>query len=292
MDLNLLSTFVAVAEASSFSTAATKLRLRRSSVSRAIAALERDLDVQLFNRTTRRVALTTAGTALYAKISPHLSSVKEAIGALPEREKVPSGTLRITAPSDIGALVLPDVLAAFSLRYPRVRIDMRLTSQNVDLVAEGLDAAFRVLPKRRSDSSLVARKLSEVEMGVFANPTYLARAGTPRSLEDAAEHAWISFPGLKAQQQLTELRRAKPIWVGDDVLFVARSVAAGAGLGLIPTFLVREDLAAGRVVRVLPRVSGACGGLYLVFAPTPHLPQKVSALRDFVVQHFATHPLI
>ncbi|MBI2388728.1 MAG: LysR family transcriptional regulator [Deltaproteobacteria bacterium] len=291
MDLNQLSTFVAVAEASSFSTAATKLRLRRSSVSRAIAALENELGVQLFTRTTRRVALTTAGTALYAKIGPHLSAVKEAIGALPEREKDPSGTLRITAAGDIGAMVLADVLAAFSLRYPRVHIELRLTSQNVDLVAEGFDVAFRVMPKRRSDSSLVARKLTDIEMGIFASPTYLARAGTPRSLEDASDHAWVMFPGLNAQQQVADLKRIKPAWTADDVLFVARSVAAGVGLGMVPTFLVRDDVTAGRVVRVLPRVSVPWGGLYLVFAPTPHVPRKVSALREFVVQHFATHPL-
>jgi DNA-binding transcriptional LysR family regulator len=291
MDLNLLTNFVVVAEAASFSAAAKKLGLIRSSVSRSVAALEQELGVQLFSRTTRQVAMTSAGRALYAKVAPQLASLEDAVRALPEREELPSGRLCITAPLDIGALLMPGVLAPFSLRYPAVQLDMRLSNRNVDLVAEGLDAALRVLPPRRSDSSLVARKLTDVEMNVYANPTYLARAGAPRSVEDAAEHAWVSFTERKFVGPLAPLAKVTPRWVGDDVLFVANAVVAGMGLGLVPTFLVGEHLAAGTVVRVLPRVSVSAGALYLVYPPTRHVTRKVSALRDFLVDHFARYPL-
>ena len=291
MDLNRLATFVIVAETSTFSAAAKKLGLIRSSVSRSVASLERDLGVQLFSRTTRQVSMTSAGRELYGKVAPHLSSLRDAIGALPEREQLPSGTLCVTAPLDIGALLLPAVLGTFSLRYPAVQLDMRLSNRNVDLVSEGFDAALRVLRPRRGDSPLVARKLTDIEMNVFASPVYLARAGTPRSVEDASSHAWVSFTERKFVGALAPLAKLKPRWMGDDVAFVASAVAAGVGLGLVPTFLVRDQVAAGTVVRVLPRVSISAGTLYLVYPPTQHVPRKVSALRDFLVEYFALHPL-
>jgi DNA-binding transcriptional LysR family regulator len=291
MDLNLLSTFVAVADTSSFSAASVKAGVMRSSVSRSIAALERDLGVQLFNRTTRNVALTTAGTALYAKVAPHLASLANAVGALPERESLPSGTLRVTAPLDIGALILPEVLTAFSMRYPAVQLDMRLTNRTVDLVAEGFDAAIRVMPQRRPSSSLVTRKLTELEMNVFASPTYLARAGTPRTIDEAAAHAWIVLKGFKMPGTLAAIAKAKPRFIADDVLFVTNAVVAGGGLGLVPTFHMRDHLIQGKVTRVLPRVALAAEALHFVYAPTRHVPRKVSALRDFLVEHFAARPL-
>ena len=291
MDLNLLSTFVVVAETASFSAAAKKLGVIRSSVSRAVAALERELGVQLFNRSTRQVSMTSAGRALYGKVASHVMSLESAVGALPEREELAAGTLCITAPLDIGALLLPGVLGTFSLRYPDVQLDMRLSNSNVDLVGEGFDAALRVLRPRRGDSPLVARKLTDIEMNVFASPIYLARAGTPRSVEDAANYVWVSFAARKFVGALAPLAKVKPRWIGDDVAFVANAVVAGVGLGLLPTFLVRDHVAAGTVVRVLPRVSVSAGALYLVYPPTRHAPRKLSALRDFLVEHFAAHPL-
>ncbi len=291
MDLNLLSLFVTVAEASSFSTAAAKLGVRRSSVSRGVAALERALGVQLFSRTTRNVALTTAGTALHAKVAPHLASLKEAMGTLPEREKQPSGELRVTAPVDIGTILLPSIIAGFTRSYPAVTVDARLSNQRVDLVAEGLDAALRVSTARMSDSTLVARKLSAVELQIFAAPTYLARAGTPRAPEETKEHAWVMYRGMAHPRQLSG-SSVKARVIGDDILFVYRLAIAGVGLGLLPTFLTREDVEAGRLIRVLPRFSLRSGALYLVHPPAQHVPRKVTAFRDYLVAHFAAHPLV
>lgn len=290
MDLNLLSLFVVVADASSFAGAATKLGLRRSSVSRAIAALERSLNVQLFNRTTRRVSLTTAGTALYARVAPRLASLEEAVGTLPEREEQPSGTVRLTAPSDLGGMVLPGVVTGFSLRYPAVQLDVRLTNQMVDLVAEGFDLALRAATGRLQDSSLVARRLSGLEMQVFASPAYLARMGTPKTSEEAASHLWVSFRGRNPP--LPVAPKTPPCIVGDDIFFVYQCVKAGAGLGALPSFLARDDVAAGRLVHVLPRSTVRTGALYLVHPPAQHLPRKVSAFRDYLIEYLGAHPLV
>jgi DNA-binding transcriptional LysR family regulator len=291
MDLNLLSLFIVVAEAASFTAAATKLGLRRSSVSRGIASLERALGVQLFSRTTRQVSLTTAGTALYARVAPQLTSLKEALGTLPEREEQPSGELRLTAPSDLGAMFLPGIVAGFSLRYPAVQVDVRLTNRRVDLVAEGFDVALRFAGEKLSDSSLVARRLGGPELQVFASPTYLARAGTPRTPADTADHQWIQFRAISGLPPPLPAPRTRPRVIGDDVLFIHGAVKAGLGLAILPAYLPREDVAAGRLVRVLPRMSIRAGALYFMHPPARHLPLKVTAFRDYLLEHLAVNPL-
>jgi DNA-binding transcriptional LysR family regulator len=213
------------------------------------------------------------------------------VGSLPEREALPSGELRVTAPNDLGAIVLAPVLSGFSTRYPAVEIDVRLTNRHVDLVAEGFDAALRISVARLSDSSLVARRLSVLEMQVFAAPTYLARAGVPRAPKDTADHAWVLMRGHKLPPAFPA-PTVKPRLVGDDVLFVCRACSAGAGLAVLPTFLAREELAAGRLVRVLPRFSQRSGALYLVHPPARHVARKVTAFRDYLVEHFASYPLV
>lgn len=291
MDLNLLSLFVVVAECESFSTAADKLSLRRSSVSRGIAALERSLGVQLFARTTRHVAMTTAGKALYGKVAPQLASLTEALGALPEREEQPSGELRLTAPSDLGTWVLPELLSGFALRYPQIQLDVRLTNRMVDLVAEGFDVALRASGPKLADSSLIAKKLSEIEMQVYAAPDYLSRAGTPRSPDDLTEHRWVLMRGHRGPPNLPPPAKGLNHVIGDDILFILESVRSGMGLGMVPSYLAREHVAAGSLLRVLPRVCIGIASLYLVHPPAQHIPRKVSAFSDYVTAHFAAHPL-
>src|SRR6516162_9126880 len=131
MSLELLTSFIAVAETSSFSAAAERLGTSKATVSRAIARLEEGVGAELVHRTTRRVALSTAGIALYERAAPHLAQLRSAVCSLPELEEAPSGELRITAPIDIGATLLPEVVARFTLRYPAVRVDARLTNRVV-----------------------------------------------------------------------------------------------------------------------------------------------------------------
>jgi len=291
MDLNLLSLFVAVADAESFSKAAAKLGLPRSSVSRGVATLERSLGVELFSRTTRHVALTTAGASFYAKVSPELAALREALGTLPEREEQPSGELRLSAPHDLGAVVLPNLLSSFSKRYPAIQLDARLTNRRVDLVAEGYDAALRISMGKRTDSSLVARKLSDLEMQLFASPGYIARAGAPKSIEELDEHPWVWMPGGKLPANLPTPKKKASI-MGDDPLFLRETLKAGAGIGPLPTFLAWDDLALGNLVRVLPRVAIGNGALYFVYPPAKHVPRKVQALRDWLIDAFTARPLV
>ncbi|MFY0524152.1 LysR family transcriptional regulator [Archangium gephyra] len=288
-DWNLLPLFVAVAESGNISEAARKLGAPKSSVSRGVAALERSLGVQLFHRTTRDVRLTTAGTAFYDKARPVLAAYRELTGAIPEQEAEPSGTLRITAPVDIALTFLVGVLPQFLLRYPGVNLDVRPTYRVSDLIGEGFDAALRLADKLK-DSTLVARRLGDVELGIFGAPNYVAQFGAPRALSECAKHRWVLFSGLtRLPEELRNLSSARIST--DDLLFAHGMARAAVGLSVLPNHLAHEDVLAGRLVRVLPAWKLTVGTLFFVHPPAKHLPRKVTALRDHLVDVFARRPL-
>jgi DNA-binding transcriptional LysR family regulator len=290
MDLNLLGLFVAVAETGSFSEAARRLGLPKSSVSRGVASLEASVGAQLLHRTTRHVSLSTAGAALYERAAPLLASLKEAAGTLPEREEAPSGELRLTAPHDMGATFLPEVIARFTARYSSVRVDCRLTNRNVDLVAEGFDLALRASGSKLADSSLRVRRLSAIDVQLFASPAYLARRGTPRAPEDLAHHDIVAFRGLKLPGELGLSEKNAHV-LGDDMLFLREAVKAGAGIALLPTFLAQADVTSGQLVRVLPRYTQPSASLVMLYPRTRLVPRKVSAFRDFLAEFLKSRPL-
>lgn len=289
MDLNLLSVFEAVARTSSFSAAAKELGLPKSSVSRGISRLEAELDVQLFVRTTRQVSITPAGTALFDRTAPLLRSMTAALGELPERAEEPTGTLRVTAPPDVGILFLAEVVTRYVARYPAVSVDMHLTGRVVDLVAERFDVALRAGAKLE-DSSLVVRRAAAVTLNLFASPVYLARRGTPRTEADLAGHDWVIFRSGPQSLRIAGPREpaAAPGPHGrivcDDLLFARDAVRGGAGLGLLPVFVAEPDVVAGTLVRVLPRYERQAGFLHVVMPAAKHPPARVTAFRDLVIE--------
>ncbi|EYF03194.1 LysR family transcriptional regulator [Chondromyces apiculatus] len=281
MDLNHLSLFTAVAETASFTEAARRLGVPKSTVSRAIATLEADLGVRLLQRTTRAVALTTAGQAFLARVGPHLRSLTAAVGNVPELDEEPSGTLRLTATADFGTAVLAEILVGFCRRYPRVTLDMALTSRTVDLVKEGFDAAFRLLLAKPRDSGLIARKLVDLNMQYYAAPEYLLARGTPKTLDELGDHDSVSLtggrPSLPSERVLAKTHTRL---LADDGFFAREAVRQGMGIGLFPSFLAQQDVLTGKLVRVLPRWTLPTGGIFLVYPSGRHLPKKMVVLRE------------
>jgi DNA-binding transcriptional LysR family regulator len=285
--LDALACFVAVAESASFSVAARRLGMPRSTLSRSIARLESDLGERLLHRTTRRVSLGAAGVALLERARPALGELRAALAQLPERGSAPAGELRVTAPNDFGNLVLAGLLPEFARRYPAIRLDLRLTNRVLDLAAEGVDLAIRAVAGTPTSSAMVARRLSAVELGVYASPGYIARRGTPRDLAETSTHDWVLFAG-------GALRRISPpgkvvAWV-DDFQFVHHAVRAGVGLGRMPSFLALPDVNAGALVPVLASETQSGGRLYLVYQKTPHPSRRLVALRDFLLQTLGRQP--
>jgi DNA-binding transcriptional LysR family regulator len=285
IDVRLLVVFVAVADAKSFSKAAQALHLTKGTVSRSIARLEEIVEADLFHRTTHSVALSTAGTALYERCGPHITALKHAVKQLPEHDEEPSGELRLTAPPDFGAVVLPSILAEFALRFPAIRFDVVLTHAFVDLVGEGIDVALR-FGANLTDSSLIARRLGRVGMGFYASASYLARRGTPRSLRDD-KHDWVVPSGARPRFGLPRDLACRVQC--DDFLFVRELLREGAGVGLLPAADAEPYVRQGLLTRVAISSfdSTAIGWAYLVYPSSGQVSRKVTAFRDFLVDHFA-----
>lgn len=290
LELDLLNVFVAVAETGSFSDAAERLAMPKSSVSRGIARLEASLGAQLLHRTTRNVGLTTAGAALFERVSPLVASLRAAVGSLPEQQEAPSGTLRVSTATDLATAWLGELLPRFTLRHPDVQLDVRLSNEFVDLVREGYDVALRISTKPLRDSTLVARRLATLELQLFASPAYLARRGTPRTLEDLEQHDFVGPPRARIPPGL-RLPKGNPRIATNELSFVREVLQGGGGVGFLPTFLAHDALADGTLVRVVPKYALATGTLYFVHPQMQHVPAKITAFRDFLVEQLALRPL-
>lgn len=292
VDLHDVSAFLAVVESESFTKAAARLGVAKSAVSRRVQALEDALGVRLLHRTTRRLQPTDAGRAYAAKAARALESITEANETARDMGDAPRGLVRFTAPVDLAEALLPATLVRFAAKYPEIRVDVVATSRYVDLVAEGVDLALRFgsLP----DSSLVARKLPAGRMVMLASKRYLSQHGTPKKLADLAEHDFVLFRAPSGIQRIDLLGPNGPESVevrgrigGDDLSFVRRAALEGAGIALLPTFIVFEALAEGELVSVLPKYVSPSGAGHLVFPSTRFLPKRVSLLADYVAEDFA-----
>jgi DNA-binding transcriptional LysR family regulator len=273
MRWDLLAVFTAVAETESFTRAAERLGLPRSTVSRQILSLEDELGARLMHRTTRRVTLTPAGRRLLEQVGPHVTALgKVAPGDLDEGA---AGTLRITTTPDLGSALLAEVVARYTILHPEVKVEARLGLHLVDLVGEGFDLALRAGAKSLPDSPhLSASRVGTLQLGLYASPRYLRRAGTPTAVAELAGHDLVSFSGAVTAEGLPP-----PRVLCDDTAFVRGVLRAGGGLGPLPTFFAEEDLATGALVRVLPDWNVWTGKVWLVTPHTAHPPRRVAEFR-------------
>ena len=285
IDLNQLRAFALVHETGGFSIAAERLRVPRSTVSRAVAQLERATGLLLFHRTTRRVTATPAGRALFERVRPSLATLEHSLSDLPEAQRAPAGTLRVTASADLGATVLAEAVARYTTRYPETRVEVQLTGTVVDLVKDGFDVALRFARGALRDSSLVARRIGTIAFRWYASPAYLLRRGTPRALAELSEHDIVAIAGDDHQ-----LPRAPRI-TADDKFFVRAALRAGAGVGLLPSYLGEDDVATGQLARILPGVEKVAGTVHIVLPSKRHVPSTVTAFRDLLIQMLEQRPL-
>src|SRR6266550_2201038 len=269
MDLNRVAVFVRVVETSSFTAAARTLGLRKSSVSRGVSRLEDELGVRLLDRTTRKLTLTDAGRAYFDRVREGLSFVNDATADVQEMGQEPQGTVRITAVPVFAENFLAEILARFVRRYPKIKIELVLTSRSIDLIEAGIDIAVRA--GLLKDSSLVAKKLVTTDLQLFASPSYLRRRGTPKTVRDLASHdcllyrpeAGKSLWRLNGPNGDDSVEVTGPL-AADDLSFLERAAVAGAGIAMLPVLNIRPKLDQGRLVRVLPTHAMRGGALYLV----------------------------
>jgi DNA-binding transcriptional LysR family regulator len=287
-DLNALPLFAAVAEAGGFTAAAERLGVSKARVSLDVARLEARLGVSLFSRTTRRVVLTEAGEALYARCVPLLRDMQEGLAQAGASAEL-AGTLRISAAVDYAAHTVSRAVAAFAQKHPRLRIELRTTDRVVDMLEEGIDVSLRMGWLR--DSSLRAVRLGGFDQYLVASPRYLAAAPRLARPEDLAQHDWVEFTLMRSPltwkftsaQGRTRTARVKSRLATDSVSALRGLLESGCGISALDEFSAADAIRAGRLVRVLPTWALGRGGIHAVFPPGRHMPAKVRAFIDFYV---------
>ena len=288
--------FAAVAERGSFVAASRALGISRAMASRHVQDLESHLGARLLDRTTRRVAPTEAGRAYHERCVAILAELAEADGMVGALQARPSGRLRVNAPVSFGTLHLAEAIAGYMAAHPQVSIELTLNDRMVDLVEEGYDLAIRI--GRLAPSSLVARRLAPCRLVACAAPSYLRRAGAPKAPADLAGHeclgytyaptrdAW-RFVGPGGEESEVRVRGRLHANNGDALRAAALH---GAGIVVLPSFIVGADLAAGRLRRVLPRHEAPPIAIHAVRPQGRHLSAKVRSFIDFLVPRFGEAP--
>ena len=287
-DLEALAVFAKVAELGSFARASAELKLSKPTVSKAVARLEQRLHASLFNRTSRRLALTEAGEKLRTRASAMLAEGEAAEAEALNQSQSPRGTLRIAAPMSFGVLHLAPLLPEFFRQYPDVSVDLQLSDAIIDLVGDGFDGAIRiaVLP----DSSLLARRLCAMPVYLVAAPSYLKVHGRPKHPLHLSEHAAITYSytprqGVwhfkKKSGETASVRPEGPLRVNNGEAMLP-AILAGVGVAMLPEFIVREALAKKQVEVLLPEWSPPDAAVYWVTPPGGPKPARVTAMGDFL----------
>ena len=288
-----LRAFLAVAELSSFTSAAARLGVTTTAVSKAVKLLEERHGAILLRRTTRNVALTEAGAMLFAMLRGPVDQIDDAFAALHAANGRPSGTLRLTMPRALGALAIAPLAERFRQRCPDVTLDIALDDGAVDLVAAGFDAGIR-LGQSVAQDMVAVRLTPDLHWSVLASPAYLARAGRPAEPEALTAHQSLRyrFPGSGALHRWEFVRDGAAFHVDtggglivNDTTLIRRFALAGLGLAYLPDMETAADIDAGRLERVLAPFVPPTSGLFIYFpVRTQHQP-KLRAFIDLAMEH-------
>ena len=291
-----MRTFVNVVAAGSFTAAAQRSNMSTALVSKYIGQLEERLGARLLNRTTRSLVLTEIGTSYLERCARVLDDFDELEAAIHNKRSSPSGNLIISAPVTFGEMHLTAVVAHFLAHYPDITVDLRLTDRFVGLIDEGVDLAIRI--SELADSSMIARRLAPARIVACAAPSYLEQHGLPSHPDDLSNHACIIDTNFQGTSEWPFKIGKKRISVKVSGRFSVNSaqssrtmIVAGAGIGLIPTYAIAEDIRKQKVVMVLEAFEALDPGIYALYPHNRHLAAKVRAFVDFMVDEFAPEPV-
>ncbi len=280
-----MKVFAAIAEAGSFTRAADALDMSKAAVSRYVAELEERLGVRLLHRTTRKLSLTTEGEIFQARCREMLANLEDAEAEITSRTGAASGLLKANVPVTFGLMHLSSLWPALLAHHPGLMLDLTLSDRVVDLVEEGFDVAVRIgqLPA----SSLISRKLASTRMILCAAPAYLAARGEPALPAELAAHDVISYSLFAAGENWTftgalgeQTVRVTPRVRTNSGDTCRAAALLGQGIVLQPSFIVGADLAAGRLVEIMPGWRAGELGVYAVYPSRKFVAPKVRVLID------------
>jgi DNA-binding transcriptional LysR family regulator len=289
--LTSMQIFVRVVEKGGFSAAAEEAGISPTMVGKHVRQLEEQLGVRLLNRTTRRQSLTEIGQLYFERCKQALLEIAAADASVKQMQLLPRGVLRVTAPATFGGLMLTAVIREYLERYPDVELDLSLNDRVVDLVEEGFEVGLRIGPL--PDSSLIARPLQPYRAMVCASPDYLARHGAPQTPQQLLEHNCLSFVhgsrynlwqfslgGVQHEIEVHGNFRA------NNGLALRTAALQGIGIIMQPEALLRDEVAAGRLQRLLADYELQHRPMHLVVASNRKMTPKLKSFVEFVLAHF------
>ncbi len=288
-----MTAFARVVETGSFTKAAETLHMSKTSVTQLVQQLEARLRVRLLNRTTRKVNVTADGAAYYERVIKLLADMDDAETSLSSAAEAPRGRLRVDVPSPLARMVLVPALPDFHARYPDIQLDMGVSDRIVDLIGENIDCVVR--GGELTDQSLMARRVGDLQLGVYAAPSYLKLAGKPahpRELEDT-HHRIVGFLWQRTGRALPyAMRRGKEVVnvhgryvlaVDDGNAYLAAGLA-GMGVMWLPDYMSAPHLAKGELVPVFEDWRLDPMPMYVAFPPNRHVSAKLRAFIDWIVE--------
>lgn len=291
LDANDLTLFARVAEAGSFSRAAEKMELPKSTVSRRIAALEQQLGEKLVLRGPRKLTITDFGVHVLDHARAVVNEVDGALALAQNRQLQPSGRLRVALLTDLASIALPVMLSDFVREYPAITLEMDLSARRVDLISENFDLALRV-GESLEDSDLTARKIAEMTIGLYAAPAYLQQVGIPEEPNDLLKLQGLLLPTItgEAREWVLELKptdapqqwRGKPsqYTLANSPATLIRMAQTGFGVVSAPDLYAREAVARGLLTRVLPQWSLPTARVWVVFPGRRLMPARTRAFIE------------
>jgi len=291
-----IAIFVKVVELSSFTAAAEALEMSQPVVSKAVTRLEEKLGARLLNRTTRRLSLTEAGSELYRRSVRALEEIENAELEVARFQAEPRGTLRVSAPMSFSILHMGPLVQQFLERYPGVSVELNLDDRQIDLIEEGFDLAIRI--GQLQDSSLIARKISPCRQVLCASPAYLAKRGEPERPEDLLEHNCIVYSLTSAPKEWRLVDAEGETHVvpvngnihSNNGLVNRAAALAGAGVVLLPTFYLGDQLRSGQLKPILCEFKPKDLAVYAVYPERRNLTPKVRAFVDFLASSLGPEP--
>jgi DNA-binding transcriptional LysR family regulator len=289
--LAAMAIFAKVVETKSFTAAARDLGISKSAVSKQVSGLEDRLGARLLNRTTRRLALTEIGAAFYDRCSRLVAEAEEAELEVTRMTAEPRGELKVNVPFSFGISHVAPKLCGFLQQHPGVSLDITLDDRYVDLVADGYDLAIRI--GNLADSSLIARKLATTRVLLVASPEYWAKRGMPQAPRDLANHECLIYSYRRmgnVWQFGTETVRVSGRVQANNGDVLRQAAVAGHGVVVSPSFIVWEDMQAGRLVPALEAYEPPPLGIYAVYPHSRHLSAKVRAFVDYLAAQYGEQP--
>lgn len=293
MNLNDVRLFLRVVETNSFTAAAETLGIQKSTISRRIGQLEDELGVRLLQRTTRKLKLTNEGQELFERCRPLIDELEQLPDLVSANHSEPKGRLRITMPPEMGIFLMNDLIADFMQRYPKVQLELELSTRVVDLIEEGVDLALRV--GQLNDSSLIARKVASITSGIYASPEYLKANGTPKTPADLVHHSSLGRMSNNETWHFTNWQNGSPVTItprlkANNLSFMLDMALKGLGIARLPRAFCRAEVEKGMLTQILSEYELPGTEVHALYPSRRHLNPKVRLFIDHLLDTLEGHP--